>query len=190
MSLSPAYASCNALPCFGDMKSSFTPCAKSAGEKLSGASFKGSSSFTSNFALRLMLLLKNEYAIFVIYEGTVINLLRMLYVSTSSRTSVSSDENGESSTMPAIEGSRCEYNNAVTAPMLCPHSPIFDVFPCALRCFTTASTSRISRTPSVTYSPSESPLPPRSSAKTVTRRGRSLNTTSAASHLEPLLPWR
>ena len=52
------------------------------------------------------------------------------------------------------------------------------------------STSVVSRTPSVTYSPSLMPDPPRSTANTVMRAGRSSRMASVASHRDPELPCR
>ena len=143
----------------------------------------------SNLALDLTEDLTKESAIRAAILGTPTRL-PLVNCATSSSMSLGSEENGESRTTPAMEGSRFAYMMAVTAPMLVPQRPILEVNPWSLRWLTMHSTSFVSRTPSVTYSPSLMPDPPRSTANTVMRAGRSRRMASVASHRDPELPWR
>ena len=67
--------------------------------------------------------------------------------------------------MPAMDGSRCAYERAVTAPMERPHRPMLEVVPPERRCCTAASRSSTSCAPSVTQPPSDSPDPCRTNRR-------------------------
>jgi hypothetical protein len=189
---SPAYFSRRRAECALSMKSSSSPCAKSAGQNVAFATRSISSSSMSNEALVFMLERIHPAAIFVAARGTPMTP-PAVHFSTSSAMRSRSDANGESSTIPAMEGSSFAASSAVTAPMLVPHRPILPTRPprtFVRKCSMTLATSVFSRAPSETCSPSLSPLPPKSSANTSTPIGSRRRTAFVASHRLPLLPCR
>ena len=82
----------------------------------------------SNLARDLTEDLTNESAMRAAIFGTPTRL-PFVNCETSSSMSLGRDEKGESRTSPAMDGSRLAYMMAVTAPMLVPQRPIFEVKP-------------------------------------------------------------
>lgn len=170
------------------MKSSSRPATKSAGMKHPGACWTAASAVILNPARCCTEARMARSASRVTKRGTCTPCSRPL--STISSASTPRSENGESSTMAAMPGSRSACMMAVTAPMLRPQSATADTRPVPRRAATRALRSSFSKNPSETYSPSESPEPAKSSAASVTPRERQRLSWGRASRRAEEFPCR
>mmetsp|Transcript_353 Transcript_353/g.941 ORF Transcript_353/g.941 Transcript_353/m.941 type:complete len:225 (+) Transcript_353:234-908(+) len=109
-------------------------------------------------------------------------------MSTSSYASCVRSQNGESSTIAAIDGSRSPKRIEVTAPIECPHSAIVDTSLVDRKYFTTAATSSCSKCPRDTKSPPDIPDPAKSNAKTVIADASRCSSTGATPSRHPAFP--
>jgi hypothetical protein len=158
--LSPAYFSCISYVWEQLTKESYFPAIKKAGMKHDSTLSMGFKLKISKCAFSYMLDLTNLRAIEVRKEGILV------FEDTISLASCFSLQNGESKTIPAIDGSLWPCKRAEAAPIDRPHRPIKETFPDFLKCSTTQLRSSLSYHPNEIYSPSDWPAPEKSKQKT------------------------